>query len=145
MDPGELVRVLVDVVSKNGNLLVGVGPDGAGRIIAPEQEALLALGRWLAVNGPAIYGTRPWRRAEGVTGQGGAVRFTRSGGALHAIVLGGAPAGPLRLIDVPRPSAVRVLGHGPTGWRAQDGDVEIDLPAGFEAAPAVALVLEDAA
>lgn len=51
------IRMLVDVVSKGGNLLLNVGPTPEGRIQQVEAEVLEAIGRWLEVNGEAIYGT----------------------------------------------------------------------------------------
>jgi len=56
-----LVDDLVDIVSKNGALLLNIGPKPDGTIPEPEQEMLLEIGRWLKVNGASIYGTRPWR------------------------------------------------------------------------------------
>jgi alpha-L-fucosidase len=58
--PAELVRLLCDVVSKNGNLLLNIGPRADGTIPQGMQTRLLALGDWLANNGEAIYGSKPW-------------------------------------------------------------------------------------
>jgi alpha-L-fucosidase len=58
--PAFIVHQLADVVSKNGNLLLNVGPRADGTIPAEVQQVLLAVGAWLKINGDAIYGTRPW-------------------------------------------------------------------------------------
>jgi alpha-L-fucosidase len=58
--PKFIVQQLADVVSKNGNLLLNIGPRSDGTIPQPVQEVLLDVGAWLKVNGNAIYGTRPW-------------------------------------------------------------------------------------
>lgn len=57
----ELIRDLVDIVSKNGALLLNIGPRADGTIPEKDAEMLRSIGRWLAVNGEAIYASRPWK------------------------------------------------------------------------------------
>ena len=79
----ELIHMFVDIVSKNGNLLLNVGPMADGTIPENQAERLRSLGRWLDRNGAAIFDTRPWQRADGVTTQGLDLRFTKADDALY--------------------------------------------------------------
>lgn len=112
-----VIHSLVDIVSKNGNLLLNIPVRGNGSIDEQERQIVEEVGRWMDVNGECIYGTRPWK----IFGEGPAmedtaslsgpgfnegkgrpfgsedVRFTAKGDKLYAIVLGTPEAGKIRI------------------------------------------------
>lgn len=100
--PELIVHELVDIVSKNGNLLLNIGPRSDGTIPSEVQRVLLDVGSWLQMNGEAIYGTRPWKiYGEGPTSVAAGpfhdtqtrsytaedFRFTTKGNILYALEL----------------------------------------------------------
>jgi alpha-L-fucosidase len=82
----DLIRLFVDVVSKNGNLLLNVGPTAEGIIPPLQGQRLHGLGEWLKINGEAIFGSRPWVISEGETASGFPVRFTSKNKEVYAMV-----------------------------------------------------------
>jgi len=81
----ELIRLLADVVSKNGNLLINVGPRADGSVPELQAQAMRELGEWMRRDGEAIYGTRPWVRAYEETGAPRA--YTAAEGIVNVIAL----------------------------------------------------------
>jgi len=130
--PEKFIHLLADIVSKNGNLLLNVGPRPDGSIPAPQLRILATLGAWLAANGEAIYATRPWTRFGADTDQGVSVRFTAApdGATVYAILLGTPPAGALTIAGFDElPAAVRLLESGASlAWEHTDSGLQVTLP-----------------
>jgi alpha-L-fucosidase len=85
---------LVDTASKGGNLLLNISPRADGTIPDEQQQILRSVGKWLEVNGEAIYGSLPWTPFEEASpppaagGRAVSYRFTTRNDALYAIALG---------------------------------------------------------
>ena len=93
----ELIRSFVDIVSKNGNLLLNIGPKPDGSIPELQLERLEALGKWLDVYGEAIFDTRPWKIPQTETVDGISIKFTSKPGYLY-----------IHLLDKPKNSEILV-------------------------------------
>ena len=131
----DLIRMFVDVVSKNGNLLINVGPRADGSIPELQLASMRELGAWLAVNGSSVYGTRPWIRAGEETGAPRS--YTASAGAVHVHALD-ATAGSLLL---PSELAARP-GRWADGSAADVRDGVVTIPDGLRDASVATLTLE---
>ncbi|WOH39540.1 alpha-L-fucosidase [Thalassotalea fonticola] len=127
-DSDELVDLLIDVVSKNGNLLLNIGPKADGTITAPQRVGLLAVGRWLQINGEGIYGSRPWQ-AYGEDN----IRYTRKGNnTLFAFDLearNGSILLPLtaqfKQSDI---ASIELLGFDQVQWQITSAGLEVSNP-----------------
>ncbi len=128
----DLIQMFCDVVSKNGNLLIGVGPGPDGTIPDLQQEPLRGLGRWLAANGQAVYGSRPWVVTESVTVDGTPLRFTKNGDGVYVFVMGMPQSRriTMRAIDGSRVRRVRLIGvDAQLDWSVESGgDLSVTLP-----------------
>lgn len=149
----EILCALIDIVSKNGCLLLNVGPRADGSIATGDREILETIGRWMSVNGSAIYGSKVWKTsAEGptrvkeghfseqtVTYTSEDIRFTVTGGAINAIVLSYPEDGKLLIRSLGRAgdhnkagftgiiSGVSVLGFDETpSWQVTDEGLVVE-------------------
>src|SRR5581483_7258626 len=144
LSAAELVRLLVVIVSKNGNLLLNIGPQADGTVPQIQVDRLRALGEWLRMNGEAIYETRPWVRPEGKTRDGIGIRFTQKGDNVYAILMD-KPKDRAIIIESLWPedgTTVELLGgSGSLPWSRSGKDLSLTLPAEMPGAYAYVLKL----
>jgi alpha-L-fucosidase len=145
LSSGELIRMFVDIVSKNGNLLLNVGPMPDGTIPEIQKQRLLDLGKWLEVNGEAIYGTRPWIRAEGKTLDDIEVRFTHKEGIIYLILLD-TPREKEMVIKsllIEKKSKIQLLGQKDyLNWKQENEDLKIFIPTNLDTSYAYAFKIQ---
>jgi alpha-L-fucosidase len=150
----ELIITLIDTVSKNGNLLLNVGPRADGSIADHDRTLLNGIGEWLRINGEGIYGSRPWKLAqEGPTsGMEGSFadqqktawtshdfRFTAKNGDIYAFCLSPRDAREVNITSfagyhdgkvAPFHGVVRAveqLGYGQVAWERNPDGMHITL------------------
>lgn len=144
-----LLTDLIDIVSKNGDMLLNIGPRADGTIPGKVRGILMRMGAWLKVNGQAIYGTRPWvLYGEGPTqapkgrdsGQQYTpkdFRFTRKPGILYALGMVRPRDGKASILTLYRANPylpgpitqVRLIGDpSPITWRQTPEGLDVQLP-----------------
>ncbi len=145
MTPEELILMFIDIVSKNGNLLINVGPTADGKIPDIQKKCLLTLGKWLDVNGDAIFGTRPWDQAEGTTSEGIPVRYTQKKDALYVILMGKPETNQITIenLNLKGVFNVNLLGNEEDlSWKKENGNLNIILPDKIEDTPAISFKIK---
>jgi alpha-L-fucosidase len=127
----EIIKLLVDIVSKNGNLLLNVGPLPDGSIPEIQKKVLLGIGQWLEVNGEGIYGTRPWERTEGNTLDNLEIRFTHKNELLYIHLLNNPIGKTLKImaLKIAQNSKIMLLGYdNQLKWEQDQEDLIINIP-----------------
>ena len=157
----QVIAYLCDVVSKNGNLLLNIPLKHDGTIDAEEEKVLAGMAAWIAVNGEAIYGTRPWlvfgegpnsinkvgghfKEAVFATMSARDIRFTTKGDTLYAIALGWPEDGKLRVRVLAKSAgeieSVSLLGHnGGIVWNQTADELTVTLPESSVCKDAIAI------
>lgn len=143
--PSTVIQMLIDIVSKNGNLLLNFPLRADGTLDAEEERILESLAEWISVNGEGIYGTRPWKvYGEGSRGPAGAkfnegrlsytaedIRFTTRNDVLYAFALAWPGTGKLliRSLAGKRVTSIQMINGGETlKWTKGVDGVSIELP-----------------
>jgi alpha-L-fucosidase len=142
MTSEEIIRMFVDVVSKNGNLLLNVGPMADGTIPEIQKNILLEFGKWLEVNGEAIYGTRPWEYPEGKTLDNIAIRYTQKKDALYAFLLDKPKEANITIesLRIEKKSEIKLVGRKENlDWEQEGENLSISLMENLEDFPVFAL------
>lgn len=153
---GQVIKMLADVVSKNGNLLLSIPLRGDGTFDDKEEKIIAGIGEWMQVNGEAIYSTRPWHKfGEGpiaesdikINAQGfneGAytkatseeIRFTQTPKHLYAISLAWPEDGMIKVKSLAAGSSlhkskiksVELLGYGKVKFTRDGEGLKVTLP-----------------
>jgi alpha-L-fucosidase len=161
-EAGDIIGDLVDIVSKNGALLLNIGPKADGTIPDGDRAILLEIGAWLLVNGDAIYGTRPWvvygegptpivegsfsdTKRQSFTSRD--IRFTTREATIYATALAIPETRELTITTLrersslvnPEIARVELVGGGELAWTRDEEGLHVALPDNFPARHAISL------
>jgi alpha-L-fucosidase len=161
-EAGDIIGDLVDIVSKNGALLLNIGPKADGTIPDDDRAILLEIGDWLLVNGDAIYGTRPWvvygegptpivegsfsdAKRQSFTSRD--IRFTTREATIYATALAIPETRELTITTLrersslvnPEITRVELVGGGELAWTRDEEGLHVVLPDSFPSRHAICL------
>ncbi|MDR3740366.1 MAG: alpha-L-fucosidase [Terracidiphilus sp.] len=152
--PKKVLDLLVDIVSKNGNLLLNFPLPNSGELDSEEVKVLDGITAWMQVNSEGIYATRPWKiygegpstlrkieagnfnedKQQGLSAED--IRFTAKGNTLYAFVMGRPSEAVVNALGLYSPQApgkiqrVRILGYnGDVAWTQEDSALRVTVPA----------------
>ena len=151
----EILQMLVDIVSKNGNLLINIVQTPEGDLEPDVQQTLAEVGKWIAANGEGIYGTRPWKifgehpenttvvkagnfNEDRIKYTAKDIRFTVKGNQLYAFCLNVPDGGEISIrslgknsrLNVQKIAAIKMMGSNATvSWKQEDDRLLIKTPA----------------
>lgn len=126
-----IIKLFIDIVSKNGNMLMNIGPKVGGDISELQLKPLLIFGTWLKKNGVGLFGTRPWIRAEGTTTDQIPIRFAQKSDHLFAFLLDKPQTSQVIIKDlkIPQNAQVKMLETDEIiSWNQSGNDLSINLP-----------------
>jgi alpha-L-fucosidase len=124
--PDNLIKLLIEKVAKGGNLLLDIGPAADGTIPVIMQQRLTEMGKWLKINGEAIFDTQQWEQAPNKSAAG--VYFTRKGNDIY-ILCSDYNGGKISINNIRQPASVSLLGSNNSINSTYKNDVLTILPA----------------